>query len=109
WTRAARIAPEMPLAEMPLATASFSGRAGHANAAATRALTLSGINGDSGIGRVLDSTSASSPDTFISSGGAGGSQSFGTQISPEPTSAALLSAGAAAILLRRRRRRRRRA
>jgi RNA polymerase sigma factor (sigma-70 family) len=98
----------MSAAEMPLASASSSGHAGHAHSAATKALTLSGINGDTGLGGVIDTTSGSSPDNVftLASGGAGGSQSLGSQISPEPASAVLLAAGAAGLLLCRRRRRR---
>jgi RNA polymerase sigma factor (sigma-70 family) len=103
WQPAA--APEMALAS----AGSISHGSGHGHAAASKALTLSGINGDQSLSSVLDSTYGSSPGNVyvLASGGAGGAQSAGSPISPEPTSAALFAAGAAALLFRRKRRRRR--
>jgi RNA polymerase sigma factor (sigma-70 family) len=98
----------VPAPEMAIASADSLGHSSHAHSAASKALNLSGINGDAGLGGVVDSNYGSSPgNVFVASGGAGSSQSFGSQVSPEPTSAALLAAGAAALLLRRKRQRRR--
>jgi RNA polymerase sigma factor (sigma-70 family) len=98
------------VAELSLASASVGpSHSGDAHsAAATKVLKLSGINGDPGLGGVLDSTYGSSPGNVfvLASGGASGAQTSGAPISPEPSSAALLAAGTAALLLLRRHRRR---